>query len=270
MPKPATTRAPGLGTRQVPLAPVPAALPTLVRQLRYDLLAQVRNPASALFTLGLPLLFLIAFTMLGKDTQATARYYAPATMTISAMSATFTTLVITLTYLREYGILKRSQLLPVRAGVLLASRMLAGGLVAALAIVLMGVVAALAYDTRPEQPLQVAVAMLGLLIVGSTLGVAITPLMPNETAASPISNAISLPLLLLSGAFFSLDAAPEWVRTTASVLPVRPLLEVAIDAYAGQATWSQLAIAGGNATGWMFAAWLTAAWLFTWVPRHRR
>ncbi|MCP2258809.1 ABC-2 type transport system permease protein [Streptoalloteichus tenebrarius] len=264
------TSSPPLETRKVPLAPVPGPLATLARQLRFDLLAQVRNPASALFTLGLPLLFLVTFTTIGGGRDATARYYAPATMAISAMSATFTSLVITLTYLREYGMLKHAQLLPVRAGVLLASRVLAASCVAAISIVLLGVVAVLAYDVRPEQPVHVVAAMLGLLIVGNALGIAITPLMPNETAASPISNAVSLPMLLLSGAFFSLDAAPEWIRTAASALPVRPLLMVAIDAYAGRAAWSELAVAAGITAGWVLAAVFTAAWLFTWIPRRRR
>src|SRR5437773_1629110 len=85
-----------------------------IRQVRYTNKAFWRNPASAFFTFVFPLMFLVIFTALFGGTQDTlfgtiksSNYYIPAIATFSIITATYTNLAISVTFLRDGGILKR-------------------------------------------------------------------------------------------------------------------------------------------------------------------
>ena len=82
------------------------------RQLRYTNRSFWRNPASAFFTFAFPLMFLVIFTSIfGGTTDTvfgeieTSNYYLPAIATFSIITATYTNLAISLTFLRDGGIL---------------------------------------------------------------------------------------------------------------------------------------------------------------------
>ncbi|WP_046468715.1 ABC transporter permease [Allosalinactinospora lopnorensis] len=258
------------GASRAGRAQPPGALPTFAHQIRYDLLSQVRNPAAMFFSLGLPLIFLVTFTLIGGDWAETAGYYTPATMTIAIVTGTMTNLAITLSYLREYGQLKRLQLLPVPRSALLGSRMAAACVLALAGVAVVAVFSAAVYDTTPEQPGRLAAAILLLGVAGSVLGVALTAVIPSENAASPIANALVLPLLMISGGFFPLDGAPEWVRTVSSLLPLEPGLSAAVDAYRGACSWSDIGYAALVTGAWTAATAALGVRFFSWTPRHRR
>ncbi|MGA5559828.1 ABC transporter permease [Streptomyces platensis] len=249
---------------------VPGGVRTFGRQLRYDLLAQARNPAAAFFSLGLPLIFLITFTLIAADGDDAAVYYAPATMVIAVVSGTLSNIAITLVYLREYGLLKRLQLLPVHRSALLGSRVAASGLLSWGGVLLLAAYAAAVHGAVPEQPVTVAAAVLMLAMAGSALGLALTVVIPGENAAGPIANALTLPLLMVSGGFFPLDASPEWVRGLSSFLPFGSGVDAAVAGYKGSATIGDLGETA-LATGlWTAAALTLVATRFRWVPRRRR
>ncbi len=248
----------------------PRVLRAFVHQLRYDLIMQVRNPAAMFFSIGLPLIFLVAFVAIGDNSAEAAEYYTPATMTIAIVTGTTTNIAITLVYLREYGLLKRMQLLPVPRVALLGSRVAASALLAMAAVLLLGVVAAVGYGTVPEQPVQLALITALLAVTGSALGAGLTVVIPSENAAGPISNALALPMLMISGGFFPLESAPEWVRTLASRLPFEPGLDASVTAYAGTLTWTDLGQAALVMGGWTLVVAALGVRFFSWTPRHRR
>ncbi|MFI9821091.1 ABC transporter permease [Streptomyces sp. NPDC052013] len=249
---------------------VPGAARAFSRQLPYDLLAQIRNPAAAFFSLGLPLIFLVTFTVIGAGGDDSAVYYAPATMAIAVVSGTLSNIAITLVYLREYGLLKRLQLMPVSRSALLGSRVAASGVLSLCGVVLLGVYAAAVHGAVPAQPATVVAAVLLLLLTGSALGLALTVVIPGESAAGPIANAVALPLLMISGGFFPLDSSPDWVRTLAAVLPIGSSLDAAVAGYDGSAVFGDLAAAALASGAWVAAASVLVALRFRWVPRHRR
>ncbi|MCW7989327.1 hypothetical protein XF35_29855 [Streptomyces platensis subsp. clarensis] len=262
--------APARNRREQSAAAVPGAVRTFGRQLRYDLLAQARNPAAAFFSLGLPLIFLITFTLIGARGDDTAVYYAPATMAIAVVSGTLSNIAITLVYLREYGLLKRLQLLPVRRAALLGSRVGASGVLSLGGVLLLAAYAAAVHGVVPEQPMSVVAAVLMLAMAGSALGLALTVLIPGENAAGPIANALALPLLMVSGGFFPLDASPEWVRQLASFLPFGSGIDAAVAGYEGAATVADLGETALATGVWTAAALTLVATRFRWVPRRRR
>src|SRR6266536_3040052 len=85
-----------------------------LRQVTYTNRAFWRNPASAFFTFAFPLMFLVIFTAIFSGTTNTqfgsinvSDYYIPAIGTFSIITATYTNLAISITFLRDAGILKR-------------------------------------------------------------------------------------------------------------------------------------------------------------------
>lgn len=200
-------------------------------QLKYDLKSQVRNPSATFFTLALPLLFLLAFGMTSDDPSAAAEYYVPSIMILAIASGTFTNLAVTLTYLREFGQLKRILVTPLPVSAYLGSRVVAGAGVSLLTVTILGLVGYFAFDVSPVQPLVLSLAVVMTLAVGSALGLAVTAFIRSETAAAPLANAISLPLLLVSGVFFPLTSMPDWVERISGFLPFTALVEGATGAY---------------------------------------
>ena len=89
-------------------------------QLRYDQKSFWRNPQYVFFTVVQPIIFLFIFvTVFGNKTTLVdahlikrSTYYLPAILTLAIMSATFFNLTISLTRLRESGILKRVRSTP--------------------------------------------------------------------------------------------------------------------------------------------------------------
>ena len=239
-------------------------------QLRWDVRQQLRNPAAVFFTLALPLLFLFAFSATQQDAAKASEYYVPATMVLAVASGTLTNLAVTLTYLREYGQLKRILVTPLPRSSYLGSRILSAGLVALATAAVLVVVGAVAYGTTPQQPLHLCLAAVLALCVGSALGVLITACIGSETAAAPIANAIALPLLMASGVFFPLESTPSWFRDVAQYLPFTRAVELATDAYPGDATGIQTLVATAVAGTWAVLAGVLAMRLFAWAPRKRR
>ena len=58
-----------------------------------------------------------------------------------------------------------------------------------------------------------------------TLGLAIACRTESKEFADGLLNAITFPMLLLSGVWFSLDGSPDWVQAIAQVLPLTHLLD---------------------------------------------
>lgn len=248
----------------------PGALGSAVRQLRWDWLQQVRNPSAIFFTLALPVLFLLAFAITSPNTEAAAGYYVPTMMGLAAASGTLTNLAVTLTYLREYGQLKRILVTPLPRSAFLAGRIAAAGIVSLLTCAVLGIVGAAAYEVVPEQLWALLLALVIIVTAGSAIGVLTTTIIRSETAAAPVANAIGLPVMLASGVFFPLSNAPDWFTRVAELLPFTRSVELAVAAYDGTVTSElvlQALLTGGL---WTLAAIVLAVRFFSWAPRKRR
>lgn len=249
---------------------LPSPLRGLVSQLRWDVLQQVRNPAAIFFTLALPLLFLVAFSVTNDNPKEAAGYYVPATMALAVASGTLTNLAVTLSYLREYGQLKRVLVTPLPRSSYLGSRVVAAGFVSLLTCVVLWLVGDRVYGVTPAQPGLLALAVVLILAAGSALGILTTVLIRSETAAAPIANAVGLPLMLASGVFFPLSSTPGWFEDAAQFLPFTRSVELAVDAYEGGGDSDAVVAALVSGAGWALVAGLLAVRFFAWAPRKRR
>lgn len=247
-----------------------SVLGSLWGQLTYDLKSQVRNPSATFFTLALPLLFLLAFGMTNDDPSAAAEYYVPSIMILAIASGTFTNLAVTLTYLREFGQLKRILVTPLPVSAYLGSRVLAGAGVALLTVIILGLVGYFAFEVSPSQPVILCLAVVMTVAVGSALGLAVTAFIRSETAAAPLANAISLPLLLVSGVFFPLASMPDWVERVSGYLPFTALVAGATGAYEGEVTRETIVNMLVYPSAWIVLGVLVIWKGFSFSPMKRR
>lgn len=249
-------------------------LAIVARQLRFEQKAFWRNPAGAVFTFAFPLLFLVIFSTLNSGVRIEERgnisfvtFFVPGILAFGLISACYTNLAIRMTINRDFGILKRVRGTPVPTWAYLGGQVGSSVLITFLLFLLtVGLgVAAFGVEFRSGT----AAGLFVTLAVGAAcfcaLGLAVSGLCPNADAAPAIVNFSIFPLLFVSGIFFPLDNAPEWLTAVARVFPMQQLahgLQYAFDprttglGFNGGDLWSLLA--------WTVAGSVLAVRLFRW------
>jgi len=129
---------------------------------------------------------------------------------------------------RQAGYLRRLRATPLTKFEFLSAQVLSRLLVTltASAIVFVGTNLILDYRMVGSLGLLFLIALVGGLAM-ITLGLAIACRTESKEFADGLLNAITFPMLLLSGVWFSLDGSPDWVQAIAQVLPLTHLLDAA-------------------------------------------
>jgi ABC-2 type transport system permease protein len=127
---------------------------------------------------------------------------------------------------RERGILRRIKVTPFPLTSFVLARIVSQLAVAvAQAVILVGM-AKLLFDLQVHGN----IFLIGLTVILGALaflsiGFAISGFARNAETAATYANLITFPMLFLSGVFFDLDTAPEWLRTATRILPLRHLVD---------------------------------------------
>src|SRR3954469_21592360 len=196
------------------------------RQYRLERRMFWRNPSAAFFNFVLPLLLLALFGAIFAGRQKDLDVIVPGIAGMAVMTTTFTAIAMNLTFLREQGILKRVRGTPMPSSAYLAG--LAGNAITntALQVAIVVVAGRLVFGTGwPDDVL----SMLAFVVLGAacfaSLGVALSHAIPNFESAPAYVNAVFLPLIVISGAFYDADKAPAVLRDIAEVLPLKHLID---------------------------------------------
>ena len=229
------------------------------------------------FTVIQPLIFLFIFvsvfgnktTLVGGHEIKRSTYYVPAIATLAIMSATFFNLTISLSRLREQGILKRIRSTPLPPGVFLAGRI--GTSIAVSALLVDRCCSRPAGRLRRVAADHTLLAGAATVLVGaaalSCIAFAVTSFVPSEDAAAPVANVIMLPFMFISGIFIPNSEIPAGMQDVANVFPVKHLFESLLRVFdpgtagAGFA-WGHLAVIAG----WGLLGAVVAARRFRWSP----
>jgi ABC-2 type transport system permease protein len=248
------------------------------RQVLYTNKAFWRNPASAGFTFAFPLMFLVIFTALfGNDTVdvfgrevTTSTFYVSAIATFSIITATYTNLAISVTFLRDAGILKRVRGTPLPAWAYMFGRIAHAILVALLLVAIVSAFGAAFYDA--EIPTRTLPAFLTTIAVGAAsfaaLGLALTAVIPNADAAPAVVNFSILPLLFISDIFIPIQDPDAWYVRLSRIFPVRHFADAMKAAYfspSGTGFRGEDLLVMGL---WGVAGLLLAVRFFSWEPRR--
>jgi ABC-2 type transport system permease protein len=246
----------------------------VLHQTRYDLLAILRNRQARFFTLVLPLLFLVIFVaVFGNHVTRTgvklSTYYVPGIAALGVIASSFINLVISITVLREEGILKRRRATPMPAWALIAARTLTAVAVSLAVVSVLLAFGRLAYGVKlPTSTLPgVAVTAVVGSITFCVLGYALSTVIHSEDAAQPMVQAIMLPLYFISGIFVPNITLPSWLKHVAQVFPVEHLADGLHRAYAPHVhgvgiIWSDI----GVMALWAAVGLAIALRRFSWLP----
>ncbi len=129
---------------------------------------------------------------------------------------------------RKNGVLKRLKGTPLSATEFLLAQIVSRLLLIILVSTLVFIVCDLILDFAMfgSYWLLFAVLILGALSLIS-MGLLVAARLKSDEVASGVANAISMPMMLLSGVWFSLEGAPEWIISFAKLLPLTHVVEAA-------------------------------------------
>jgi ABC-2 type transport system permease protein len=185
-----------------------------------------RNPSAAFFNFLLPLLFLGLFGAIFSGSQKDLNVIVPGIAGMSIMSTTFSALAMNLTFLREQGVLKRIRGTPLPEGSYLLG--VFGNAVANACIQLTIVVLAgkLFFNIDwPKDWIELVVYLGAGVTCLAALGVAWSHVIPNFDAAPAYVNIVFLPVIFISGVFYDVGNAPQFLRDIAQALPLTHVID---------------------------------------------
>jgi ABC-2 type transport system permease protein len=229
----------------------------LWHQFRFERRQFWRNPSAAFFNFLLPLVLLLLIATVFANDPDELEVLIPGIAGMSVMATTFTALAHNITFLREQGVLKRVRGTPLPAGVYFGGLIGSAVLNAVVQVLLVFTIGDLVYDvTWPGDPLELAgFTALGVTCFGA-LGIAFAHAIPNVDSAPAYENAVFLPVIFISGVFYSADSLPAVLSAIAQALPLTHV----IDGLSGDGGVTALAVVGG----WALAGAVLAVRYFRW------
>jgi ABC-2 type transport system permease protein len=236
----------------------------LARWIAARVRLMLRNPRVTFFTFAFPLMFLVIFSAINGDVLVPAagpgggdvrfaQFYAPSIGIFGLTLACYSNVIFGLANARDGRLLKRVRGTPLPMPVYLASWLTGAVLLGIASVVLMFVVAVPAFGVDIYPRLLPAAAV--TLVLGAAslaaLGLAVSTLVRNADQAGPVAQLTLLPLSFISGIWWPLDGAPDWISAIAHVFPLYHLVQAFDACFVPQTT------GGGWAPGHLavIAAW---------------
>jgi ABC-2 type transport system permease protein len=206
----------------------------------------LRDPMSAFFTLVFPLMYLFLFGAISGNEpspqfggQRTIDASIPGLIaTIICITGLMSTTMTISTY-REKGVLRRLRTTPVSPLVVLVAQVIVVFAMTALGMLLLIVAGRVAYHVGfAGNPF----SLLGGFILSSLsffgIGFILAGIMPSVRSAWVVGMVLLYPMMLLSGAFFTVELLPEAVRKVSAFIPLTYVVDLLRGLWAGEA-WGE-------------------------------
>jgi ABC-2 type transport system permease protein len=238
----------------------------------------LRTPRTFVFTIAFPLVFVLLFGGLNKDSMVAAvahgdvpfaQFYTPSIGIFALTAACYSSLVVGFATARDKGLLKRVRGTPLPMSTYLTAWIVGAALTGIASVVLLFVVAVAFLDVHIYPHLLPAAAVtlaLGAATL-SALGLAVASLVRDADQAQPVAQLTFLPLSFISGIWWPLSGAPDWLVTLANIFPLAHLVDAFDACFQAQTTgggwaWGDLAVMAA----WCAAGVLVATRRFRWEP----
>ena len=202
-----------------------------------------------------------------EDSSLTAiQYLTPGILSWGLATSAIFGSALTLVNWRKKQVLRRIRLAPVATGTVISSRLLVTiGTSVLQAILFIAVAMTPVFGLKLAGQWWLA---LPLLVVGSlsffSIGVLVGSIAKSEEAATGITNVIVLPMAFLSGTFFPLQNAPQWLQTVSEVLPLRHLNDGMVDVLVRGKGIEALATPAAVLIGFTLVIGFAASRVFSW------
>jgi ABC-2 type transport system permease protein len=231
-----------------------------------------RSSELAFFTFLLPIifLFLLGYAYGDEEIDGVRGYsFLLAGMLGYGVAATSSGLAIMLVLRREAGTLKRLRATPLPAATYVAAALGSIIFVFVIEAVLLVALARIFFDVPvADRIVSLALAVLFGAAAFAAVGVALTTAIRSADGASAVINAVFLPVIFISGSFFSTDSFPSVLQAVAEVLPLKHFIVLVRGiVLEDEDIWSfpaELAVVAA----WGVAATIIAARRFRWEPRE--
>jgi ABC-2 type transport system permease protein len=196
------------------------------KQFRFERRMFWRNPSAAFFNFALPFLFLILIASVFGADRKELNILVPGIAGMAVLGTTFTALAYNFVFAREQGILKRIRGTPEPAGSYFGGVIANAVYNAFVQVAIIVVLGHLLYGVSwPKDWLElVVITALGVTAFAS-LGIAMAQAIPNFDSAAAYVNAIFLPMIFISGTFYSTDHLPRAIEAIATALPLKHIID---------------------------------------------
>jgi ABC-2 type transport system permease protein len=196
------------------------------RQFRFERRMFWRNPSAAFFNFTLPFLFLILVASVFNSDHKELNILVPGIAGLAVLGTTFTALAYSFVFSREQGILKRIRGTPMPPLAYFGGVIGSAVANAVVQVALVLVIGRVFYDVSlPKDYLELIVfVVLGVIAFGS-LGIAFANAIPNFDAAPAYINAVFLPVIFISGVFYSTKSMPIVLKAIAVALPLKHVID---------------------------------------------
>ncbi len=179
---------------------------------------------------GEPPKFRLATVRVEDDSLKSIQFVTPGLLGWAvAMSAAFGA-AATLQGWRESKLLRRLQLSPVSTGTIVSARIV---VTVSIALVQLAVFVGLGFALFGLELTGAWWMSIPLLVAGTlsfmSLGLLAGAIAKTTEGAVNMANFFVLPMAFLSGSFFPLEAAPDWLQTFSQLLPLRHLNDAMLD-----------------------------------------
>jgi ABC-2 type transport system permease protein len=230
-------------------------------QVAYEQRAFWRNRTRAFFSFGMPVMLLLLFGALNSGGRIQElgnipyiTFFLPGILAYGIIITQFVNMAGGLSIQRDNGLLKRMRGTPLPGWAYVGGRVGSTALISVVMTVVMLVLGRVCFDVhlRAEAVPAVVVTVLLGAATFAALGMAAVSLIPNAEAAPVVANVLILPLSFISGIWYPLTGAPQWLVDLAKIFPVERLasaLHVAFDPLNHGSAWS------GNDMLWL-GIWL--------------
>jgi ABC-2 type transport system permease protein len=209
-------------------------LPLLRRWIQARLLVTLRTPRAAFFTFVFPLILLVLLNATSKGRTVDvpggkvdfAQYFTPSIAIYGLSVGCYAMPIFGLAGARELGLVKRVRGTPLSSWIYLTAWLAGATLTGLASALLLFVVAVPAFgvDLYPRMlPAAIVTGVLGAAALAS-LGVGVATFVRKIETAPAIANLTLFPLSFLSGVFFPINGAPDWVKTLADIFPLSHLV----------------------------------------------
>jgi ABC-2 type transport system permease protein len=205
-------------------------------QLRTELRLMLRNGEQLLLILGIPVFLLVFFgtlDVLPMGEGDRLEFLVPGILAVSVISTSMVSLGISTGFQRSYGVFVRLGLTPIGTNRLVAAKALSIGVVEALQMVLVGLIAVIMGWSTTSAGLAVALIGVPLGTLAFTgIGLALAGRLRAELNLAA-QNGLYLVLLLTSGMIIADDSIPSAINGITRWLPAQPLAQILREHLAG-------------------------------------
>ena len=242
-------------------------------ELRTQQLLFWRSYEAAFFTFLLPIVFLILLGSLYGD--STVDGIKGSTFLLAGMigygltASAFVGLAISMVIRRESGVLKRLRGTPLPPWIGMGSLITSTLVVTTISIVVQLLIGHFVLDAgMPKSVWSFIITIIVGVAAFAALGLAVTVVIKSAEGASAIVNAIYLPMVFISGSFFSTDSFPDFLEAISTVLPLTFVLELLRESFV---TGETIADHPGDFIGlllWGAFGLIVALRAFRWEPQE--